>query len=125
MTEIEIDPSRRCKMIDLTGLTSQGVKTRLARHGFNELTMSRRRSLLAIMGGVLKEPMFLLLLACASLYLILGDLTEAVGLMIAVIAIMLITLYQEYKTERTLEALCRAENQRQRVQRGSNNSSST
>jgi Ca2+-transporting ATPase len=92
-------------MIDLTGLTSQDVKTRLARHGFNELTMSRRRSLLAIMGGVLKEPMFLLLLACASLYLILGDLMEAVGLIIAVMAIMLITLYQEYKTERTLEAL--------------------
>ena len=49
--------------------------------------------------------MFLLLVVCALLYLALGDIAESIGLIVAVGVVMLITFYQEYKTERTLEAL--------------------
>jgi len=49
--------------------------------------------------------MFLLLVAGSLIYLILGDLQEALMLMGFVFVVMGITLYQERKTERALEAL--------------------
>ena len=55
--------------------------------------------------NVVREPMFLLLVACGTLYLILGDIQEAIMLLGFVLVVMGITLYQERKTERALEAL--------------------
>jgi Ca2+-transporting ATPase len=49
--------------------------------------------------------MFLLLVAGELVYLLLGDLQEALMLMGFVLVVMGITFYQERKTERTLEAL--------------------
>jgi Ca2+-transporting ATPase len=49
--------------------------------------------------------MFLLLIACGILYLVLGDLEEALMLLGFVVVVMGITLYQERRTERALEAL--------------------
>ena len=73
--------------------------------GYNELPQSKPRSILAIALEVIKEPMFLLLVAGSLIYLILGDLQEALMLMGFVLVVMGITLYQERKTERALEAL--------------------
>lgn len=44
--------------------------------------------------------MFLLLLACGTLYLILGDVHEALMLLSFVFVVLGITLFQERKTER-------------------------
>ena len=49
--------------------------------------------------------MFLLLVACGTLYLFMGDVKEAMMLLGFVFVVMGITLYQERKTERALEAL--------------------
>ena len=49
--------------------------------------------------------MFLLLLACGTIYLLLGDVREALMLLGFVFVVLGITLYQERKTERALEAL--------------------
>ena len=49
--------------------------------------------------------MFLLLVACGAIYLLLGDLQEALILLGFVLLVAGITLYQERKTERALEAL--------------------
>ncbi len=49
--------------------------------------------------------MFLLLVACGAIYLVLGDMQEALMLLGFVFVVMGITLYQERKTERALEAL--------------------
>ena len=88
-----------------TGLTDADVAARLERDGYNELPASRPRSLLAIAAEVAREPMFLLLVATGSLYLVLGDRTEALLLLAVVVVVMGITLYQQRKTERALEAL--------------------
>jgi Ca2+-transporting ATPase len=73
--------------------------------GYNELPQSKPRSIFAIALGVIKEPMFMLLVAGSLVYFILGDLSEALMLMGFVYVVMGITLYQERKTERALEAL--------------------
>ncbi len=89
----------------LQGLTEQEALERLAQDGYNELPSAKKRSLLHILWDVIREPMFLMLIACGVLYLILGDREEALMLLGFVFVIIGITLYQEQKTERALEAL--------------------
>jgi Ca2+-transporting ATPase len=87
------------------GLSAEEAAQRLSAEGYNELPSTRRRSFLAIAFGVVREPMFMLLVAGGVIYLALGDLREALMLMGFVCVVMSITLYQERKTERALEAL--------------------
>jgi Ca2+-transporting ATPase len=90
---------------NLQGLSDQEVIENLALDGYNELPSAKKRSFLKIIFEVMKEPMFLLLIACGLLYLFLGDLEEALMLLGFVFVVMGITLYQEQKTERALDAL--------------------
>ncbi len=89
----------------VSGLTSDEVQEKIQREGYNELPASSKRGLLRIIIEVIHEPMFLLLVAGGILYFILGDITEGLMLMSFVILIIGITVYQERKTERALEAL--------------------
>src|SRR5579872_4551957 len=88
-----------------TGLSEAEASRRLRQEGYNEMPSSKRRSILAIVWDVVREPMFLLLLACGTVYLLLGDVQEALMLLGFVGVVLGITLYQERKTERALEAL--------------------
>jgi P-type Ca2+ transporter type 2C len=54
---------------------------------------------------VLREPMLLLLLAGGGIYFLLGDLGEAVLLLVFACASIVITVVQEARTERVLESL--------------------
>ena len=90
---------------DIRGLSNSEAAERLERDGYNELPTGRRRSGFGIAVGVVREPMFLLLIACGALYLILGDLEEALMLLGFVFVVVGITFFQERKTERALEAL--------------------
>ena len=87
------------------GLTAQEVQDRISRFGYNELPTGKSRRLFKMMWDVVSEPMFLLLVSCAVLYLILGDLQEALVLSASVVIVMVIELVQERKTEHALEAL--------------------
>src|SRR5215469_55866 len=89
----------------LGGLAEQEAQRRLKQEGYNELPTSRKRSLLTLAFDVVREPMFLLLLAAGTIYLLLGDVREALVLIGSILLIMGITLYQEQKTERALDAL--------------------
>ena len=61
---------------DLKGLSQKEASEILQKDGYNELPSSKPKSVFKIAFGVIKEPMFLLLVACGTLYLILGDLQE-------------------------------------------------
>lgn len=89
----------------LTGLSEEEVLSRQRQEGFNELPAQGHRKGLDILIGVLKEPMFLLLIACGLLYFLSGEFQEALMLLGFVCVIIGITFYQEKKTERALEAL--------------------
>ncbi|HAH24506.1 MAG TPA: ATPase, partial [Prolixibacteraceae bacterium] len=87
------------------GLNEETVKAKIAKEGFNELPSSKPKSLFSLVWGVVKEPMFLLLVACGALYLTLGDVQEGLMLLGFVFVIMGIEFYQERKTEKALDAL--------------------
>jgi P-type Ca2+ transporter type 2C len=88
-----------------TGLTEQEASRRLAREGPNELPSRGNRGNLAIAWEVVREPMFLLLVAAGSLYLVMGEPQDALLLLSFVFVVMGITIVQERKTEHALEAL--------------------
>src|SRR5258705_11181364 len=102
----------------LAGLSDDEAAAGIARYGFNELPSCKPRSIIRIPLEVVREPMLLLLLACGSTYLLLGDVQEAIILLIFVLVVIAITLYQERKTERALEALRDLSSPRALVVRG-------
>ncbi|MCX5999240.1 MAG: cation-transporting P-type ATPase, partial [Chloroflexi bacterium] len=89
----------------IPGLSEQEAAERLRSEGYNEIPSAKKRSFLFIALSVLREPMLLLLIGGGTIYLVLGDIQEALMLLFFVFVIIGITLYQERKTERTLEAL--------------------
>jgi Ca2+-transporting ATPase len=89
----------------LSGLTESQAAARLKAEGPNELPQPEQRTPLRIMLEVLREPMFLLLLGGGCIYFLLGDLKEAVILVTFAFISIAITVIQETRTERVLEAL--------------------
>ncbi|MDM7911538.1 MAG: cation-translocating P-type ATPase [Methanotrichaceae archaeon] len=87
------------------GLSEAEAEERLKTEGYNELPSAKARSIFAIALEVVREPMFILLVAGGLIYFLLGDIREALMLMGFVFVVIGITLYQERKTERALEAL--------------------
>ena len=89
----------------LTGLSEADAQARLEAEGFNELPRPDRRTPLRIVLDVLREPMLALLLASGAIYLALGEPKDALVLLIFAMMSVLITVVQETRTERVLEAL--------------------
>jgi Ca2+-transporting ATPase len=87
------------------GLSSVEAQARLARDGANALPVSARKGLLRLLRDIASEPMFLLLVACGAIYLLLGDVHEALMLLGFVFVVMAITFVQQRRTERSLDAL--------------------
>jgi P-type Ca2+ transporter type 2C len=87
------------------GLTSAEAAARLAAEGPNRLPSAERRGTAAIMLAVVREPMVALLAAAAAVYLVVGDTHEALILGASIGLIIAITVVQERKAERALEAL--------------------
>jgi Ca2+-transporting ATPase len=90
---------------EFKGLSQQEATRKLSEEGYNELQGGNSRNFFTIMFGVVKEPMFLLLVACGTLYMILGDIEEGIMLLGFVFVVMGIEFYQERKSEKALETL--------------------
>ena len=99
MKQTPFDPSHA------TGLSEAEASLRQQREGFNEMPQGAKRGVLAIAFEVMREPMFLLLVGCGSLYLLMGELSDALMLLAFVFVVISITIIQERRTERALDAL--------------------
>ena len=89
----------------ISGLSTAEAQQRLAASGYNELSPPRPRRLWHIAANVLREPMFLLLIAAGGIYLLLGDIQDALMLLFFVVLIIVMTVSQQHKSQRVLEAL--------------------
>lgn len=87
------------------GLSVAEAASRLAEDGPNELPGSHGRSLIRIVIEVMQEPMLLLLLAAGFIYLVLGEMHDAVILMAFAGLTIVIAIVQETRTEHAIEAL--------------------
>jgi len=98
-----------------TGLTTAEARRRLAADGPNVLPGARRRGALVLAVDVLREPMLVLLVAGALIYLTLGDVREALILGASILVVIAISAVQERRSERALEALRDLSSPRARV----------
>ena len=98
-------PNEPSRSPSIRGLSEAEAQARLAAFGFNELPRPERRTPFRIVAEVLREPMLALLLVAGGVYLILGDLREALILIAFATLSVVITVVQESRTEKVLEAL--------------------
>ena len=125
MIQINCDPARRPDSLPMTvdiepapGLSDTEAAARLKRDGPNRIEHKGRRGVAQIALGVVLQPMFLLLLATAGVYALVGSVGDALVLLASVVAVAAISLVQEVRTERVLESLKEFSSPRARVVRG-------
>jgi len=88
-----------------SGLTEDSARRQAEQDGPNELPTQKKRGLRTIAFEVVREPMFLMLVAAGSLYFLMGEPGDALMLLSFVFVVMAITIIQERRTERALDAL--------------------
>jgi len=87
------------------GLSEAEARERLERTGPNRLPPPQHKTPLVVLLSVASQPMVLLLLACTVLYALLGSLFDSAALALSIVAVSAISVYQELRTQRVLEAL--------------------
>ncbi len=102
----------------LSGLSEDEARRRHEAEGPNDLPTERRRGVLAIALEVVREPMFLMLVAAGGIYLLMGEPADALMLLGFVFVVMAITIVQERRTERAVDALRDLSSPRALVVRG-------
>ncbi|QAT40494.1 cation-translocating P-type ATPase [Clostridium sp. JN-9] len=87
------------------GLTNEQAQKLQQKFGKNQITSEKKQSFIKKVFNIIKEPMFLLLLAAAVIYFILGEPRDGIIMLIFVVGIISIDVIQEWKTDKTLNAL--------------------
>ncbi|OFV70545.1 cation-translocating P-type ATPase [Acetobacterium wieringae] len=87
------------------GLTTKEAALRQQQYGKNELAPQKKESFFHKLLHIISEPMFVLLLVAAAIYFVLGEPRDGAIMLIFVIGIISIDVIQEWKTDKTLNAL--------------------
>ena len=90
---------------DPTGLSTAEARERLVRFGPNAADTEPPRTLMGRLLDMAREPMFMLLVAAAVLYIVLGDIVEGLTLSLFVLAVLGMTFWQEGRADAALQAL--------------------
>lgn len=91
--------------IEKTGLTTGEARKLQEKYGKNELVQVEKQSFFKKALHIICEPMFLLLIVAAVIYFILGEPRDGGIMLVFVIGIISIDIIQEWKTDKTLNAL--------------------
>lgn len=87
------------------GLSSSEVKKLQEKYGKNEIMADKKECFILKVIHIILEPMFLLLIVAATIYFILGEPRDGVIMLVFVVGIIMIDVIQEWKTDKTLNAL--------------------
>ena len=100
------------------GLSEEQAKARLAEVGENRLTGKQGAGVAAMFFSQFKDVMILILAAATLVSVWMGEGTEAVTIILIVLMNAVMGFLQEYRTEKTLEALKELSAPTARVRRG-------
>jgi len=87
------------------GLSDKEVLRARAAHGGNALARNEHGGFWDALKHAVMEPMFLLLVAAAAIYFLVGEQHEAWFMAGAIVLVSTISLYQDQRSRRALEAL--------------------
>ena len=102
---------------DYSGLTDNQAVENQIKYGMNELSPEKKKNLFIRILGVFKEPMFILLFCTAIIYFFLGEARDGIIMLCFVTFMTGISFIQEWRTDKTLEALKELASPRIRVVR--------
>ena len=86
-------------------LTEKDASALLKKYGENKLAEGKRPGAASIFFGQFKDVMVLIRLAATVISVILGEITDAVKIILIVLLNAILGFIQEFRTEKTLEAL--------------------
>lgn len=87
------------------GLTDKEVEELRKKYGKNEIVTEKKENFVIKVIHIICEPMFLLLMIAATIYFILGEPRDGIVMLVFVVGIIMIDIIQEWKTDKTLNAL--------------------
>jgi P-type Ca2+ transporter type 2C len=99
------------------GLTSEAIAQSRAANGRNTVDPELDNGLLVTVKEVAVEPMFLLLVAACTIYFALGQIEEAITLIVALLLVSGISVYQSIRSDKALGALRELSQPQAQVQR--------
>jgi Ca2+-transporting ATPase len=111
-------PSPNLPALPERGLDRDEAARRLAAEGPNTVARDAPKQLWRLIVEIVTEPMIALLLILVVIYLALGELREAIAMSASVLAIVALTLFQEWRTEKAVAALRELASPRALVVRG-------
>ncbi len=91
--------------IEFKGLTDSEVLEARAKYGANETGHKEESGFWVALKGVVKEPMFILLLVTSVIYFASGDIGDGVFMASAIVLVAAISLYQDARSRNALAAL--------------------
>lgn len=89
----------------MKGLTSKQAEKLLEQYGENVIESKKGNGPLKIFAGQFKDVMVMILLAATVVSVFLGEIYDAVTIILIVLLNAILGFIQEYRTEKTLEAL--------------------
>ena len=89
----------------MNGLTTKAARERLKQDGENELAAAAKLHPLRMFLGQFRDVMVLILLAATGVSAFLGEISDAVTIILIVLLNAILGFLQEYRTEQTLESL--------------------
>ena len=89
------------------GLSVEEAERRLEEYGPNEITAAEKISPLSIFIGQFKNFLMYILLAAVVVSIAIGEVTDAIVILVIVIFAAVLGFFQEYRAEQSIEALKR------------------
>lgn len=89
----------------ISGLSNEEVTSSRTKNGTNSLEHQEKNHFLMSLLEMVKEPMFLLLVAAASIYYISGDYGDGIFMTVAIFLVAAISLFQEARSRNAIETL--------------------
>jgi len=89
----------------ISGLTEAELKISREQFGFNQAENTKKSAWYHMLLNILKEPMLLLLIAVSVIYVMVGNYSEALFMLGAIILVSGISFYQDKRSKKALEAL--------------------
>lgn len=103
----------------ISGLSNEEVISSRTKNGTNSLEHQEKNHFLMSLLDMVKEPMFLLLVAAASIYYISGDYGDGIFMTVAIFLVTAISLFQEARSRNAIETLKKLSQPKSKVIRNS------
>lgn len=105
MEAVRLMPKQSQTISSNYGLTEKEAKKRLENYGKNKLTQKKKKSWFILLLSQFTDFMVLVLLGATAVSMVMGEVTEALTILVIVFLNAFLGFYQELHTEKTMEAL--------------------